>query len=1170
MLHTEISILDKYTKTEGPVHITGTQALVRLAIVQSLRDKAAGLNTACYISGYRGSPMHNIDKELWRMPNVLDEHSIKFNPGINEDLAATALWGTQNANAMRGALYDGVYSMWYGKGPGIDRSMDAIRHAHMNGTSRHGGVLAVVGDDHSLSSTDVPAAHENAFAELMMPVLYPASVAEIIELGLLGWAMSRFAGFWVGFKVIPDTVDATSIIDAEPFLPVIAEPDGVLFPPEGVNIRVPDLWYEQEPRLKTYKLPAALAFARANRINRVMLESSRPRFGIIASGKAYNDARQALYDLGIDDEIAAGLGITILKIAMPYPFDAETVRAFADGLEEVLVVEEKLDFTETHVRAALYGLPDGRRPRVVGQQSEDGGGLPAVLPELTPEIVAKTIAGRIAPFHTSEAMRARLLQVEDKEKATRQRQMLEVKRTPYFCSGCPHNTSTKVPEGSYALGGVGCHFMATQMERDNFAATHMGAEGANWIGHAPYTSDNHVFQNMGDGTYYHSGLLAIRASVAAESTITYKILFNSAVAMTGGQPIDGPLTPEAISWQVQAEGVKRIHVVSEDPDQLAGPSSFAPGTKFSHRSDLDQVQRDCRDFDGVSVLIYEQMCAAERRRQRRRGRIEDPDRRVFINSLACEGCGDCNTQSNCVSVTPLDTPLGRKRRIDQSSCNKDMSCAEGFCPSFVSVHGAELKAAGVKESTGQTALLLPADLVDLPEPTACALPDGRPYNILVAGVGGTGVVTIGALITMAAHIEGNCFSAVDQFGMAQKGGAVTSHLRLAANAEDIRAVRLNAATADLVIGCDSLVTGADLALNTMAHGSSRVLVNTNEQITGQFARNPDLIFPSTDLKVRIEAAAGADQVDFVAATRLARALMGDAIASNLFIVGYAYQKGLLPVSAEAIEKAIELNGVAVAMNSESFTWGRRAAVDAQAIEALAARAASAAIDESTGADESLDEAIARRAEDLRHYQNAAYAKRYSDLVERVRAAEAAVRSDMADLTDAVARGAYKLMAYKDEYEVARLYTDGRFEAALRQQFDGDFTLAYHMAPPTLSRGNEPSGRPAKRRFGPNMIWALKVLTKFKALRGSMLDPFGHTAERKTERQLITDYERLVVELTDGLTADTHALAVQLARLPEKIRGYGPIKDGNIESTKAEEAALLEQWRAGGGLQAVAE
>ncbi len=1119
-------------------------------MLQYLRDKAAGLNTASYISGYRGSPLHNIDKELWRANRFLADRAIHFIPGINEDLPATSCLGTQQSSMFGDSTHDGGFAMWYGKGPGLDRSIDAVRHGNLIGTSRHGGVLAVVGDDHAMKSTDVPAASETMFADLQMPMLYPATVEEIVDYGLYGWAMSRFSGAWTGFKVTADTVDAAASIDGDPHRLQIILP-AFDFPDDGVNIRAGDRWNFQETRLRQYKLPAALAFARANNLNQVVLESPRPRIGIISSGKAAVDVRQALMELGISGAQAADLGIVMLKMGMPFPFDGDAVRQFADGLEEVVVVEEKRRFMESKVRDTLYDLPDGRRPRVVGRYDSEGKEMLPGCGEFGAEEIARALAGRIAHFHTSERITARLAFLDAKAGRAAQRQEMAVTRIPYFCSGCPHNTSTKVPEGSRGQGGVGCHYMATYMDRDTDAHTQMGGEGANWIGHFPFSKAGHVFQNIGDGTYFHSGLLAIRACIAAEVNITYKILYNDAVAMTGGQPIDGELSPMLISQQVHAEGVRKIVVVSDQPDKYPASADFAPGTTFEHRRALARVQRELRQVEGVSVLIYDQTCAAEKRRRRKRGDMEDPARRLFVNHLVCEGCGDCSTTSNCMSVLPLQTEFGRKRKIDQSSCNKDYSCAEGFCPSFVSVVG------GIPRKAGAVADV-PEKVRLLPEPRRPALVEGETYGILITGIGGTGVVTISALLTMAAHMEGKAFSTIDQFGMAQKGGAVSSHVRLAVNQDDIQSARLSTGTADLILGCDSLVTASELSLAAIDPGRSHVLVNNNQAITGQFALDPNLEFPSDDVEIRIQAETGPGKATFLNATRLATALLGDAIGANLFMLGHAYQQGLIPVSAEAIGQAIEMNGVAIEMNKSAFLWGRRAAVDLEAVMGQADQGASLDLP-----DNDLPALVARRKEDLTAYQNRRLARRYGDLVEQVKSRESEITPDSQALAMAVARNLYKLMAYKDEYEVARLYSDGRFKAALEQQFEGDYTLAFHLAPPVLSRISPDTGLPVKRDFGPWMGTAMTWLARLKFLRGGPLDVFGRTEERRTERRLIVEYEAMIGELLTGLKASNLGLAVRLAQVPELIVGYGHIKARHLQDANTLQDNLLAEWRVPG-------
>jgi indolepyruvate ferredoxin oxidoreductase len=1145
-----VSLDDKYVRRDGRICLTGSQALVRLTLLQAERDRAAGLDTACLVTGYRGSPMHNVDREFWRAGALVADRNIHFQPAVNEDLAATAIWGSQQAQLHGDARHDGVFAMWYGKNPGLDRSVDAIRHANFAGTSRHGGVLAVVGDDPAMMSTDTPATSEPTFVDLMMPVLYPADVREILDYGQLGWAMSRFCGSWVGFKTISDTVDTTVSIDADPGRLAIATPVDFAMPSGGLNIRLPDPWLEQEARQSNFKLQAAVAFARANALNRPLVAAPRPRLVVIGSGKTAIDAWQALADLGIDDAEAARIGITLFKLAMPFPLDAREIGALVRGAEEVLVVEEKRRVVETQIRDILFDLPQGERPRVVGRADAVGAPLVPGVGELSPDDIARALARRIAAFHDGARIGERLAFLDAKRASQQARQRLAVVRTTTFCSGCPHNTSTRVPEGSRAHGGVGCHFMTVNMDRRTTNHTHMGGEGATWIGQAPFVESGHVFQNLGDGTYFHSGLLGIRACVAANVNITFKILFNDAVAMTGGQPHDGPLNPALISQQVHAEGVRRIAVVSDEPGKYPAGTDFAPGTTFDHRDALDRVQRELRDWPGVSVIIYDQTCAAEKRRRRKRGTIADPDRRVFINEMVCEGCGDCNERSSCISVLPLETEFGRKRVIDQSSCNKDYSCADGFCPSFVSVIGGRPR----RRARGQP---VDAALLNLPEPILPVLADDRPYRILVTGVGGTGVATIGALLTMAAHIEGLGCASVDQFGMAQKGGPVTSHVQIARTPGDIRAVRLNAGAADLLLACDKLVAGGELALATIARGRTRVLVNTHEAITGQFTRNPDLAFPGVELAERLTAEAGADRVDFLDATRLATSLLGDAIATNLFMLGHAWQRGRIPLTLAAIDRAIELNGVAVEANRQALAWGRRAAHDLSAVERLA-RPAESGMPARKAA--TLDEMVAVRANQLAAYQNAGYARRYEALVARVRAAELARAPGFGGLAEAVARYGYKLMAYKDEYEVARLFADPRFAARLRDGFEGDFALRFHLAPPLFARRDPDTGLPVKHEFGRWMMGAMRLLAAGKVLRGTPLDPFGHTFERRTEQRLIVDYESVVDELTGGLDADNHALAVEIACVPEKIRGFGHVKVRHLAEAKRCEADLLAAWR----------
>jgi indolepyruvate ferredoxin oxidoreductase len=1143
-----VTLDDKYTLERGRIYLNGTQALARLPMMQRQRDLATGLDTACFISGYRGSPLGALDQTLWSARSHLKKDHVHFVPGLNEDLAATAVWGSQQVNMFEGAKYDGVFAMWYGKGPGVDRTGDVFKHANAAGTSPHGGVLVLAGDDHACKSSTLPHQSEYAFMDASIPVLNPSGVQEILDYGLIGWAMSRYSGCWIGMKTIAETVDTSASVSVAPDRVKITYPTDFELPPDGLNIRWPDVPLDQEFRLHKYKLYAALAFARANKLDRVVIDSPKPRFGIVTTGKSYLDVRQALEDLGIDDEYAAQIGIRVYKVAMSWPLEREGMRQFAEGLEEILVVEEKRAVIENQLKEQLYNWREDVRPRVVGKFDENRNWILPSPSELTPAAVAKAIAQRIARFHTSPRIAERLEFLAAKE-AQLARLQPAVARVPWFCSGCPHNTSTKVPEGSRAVGGIGCHYMATWMpDRNTDTFTQMGGEGVPWIGQTPFTKTEHIFANLGDGTYNHSGSLAIRAAVAAKVNITYKILFNDAVAMTGGQRHDGgTLTVASIAQQVQAEGIARLVVVADDPDRYPANNGLPPHTPIYHRDKLDEVQHELREVEGVTVLIYDQVCAAEKRRRRKRGLMVDPPQRVFINEEVCEGCGDCSKKSNCLSVVPVETEFGRKREIDQSSCNKDMSCVNGFCPSFVTVHGGQLKK--TKPSGG--------NFVPLPMPSLPAL--DQPYGILLTGVGGTGVVTIGALLGMAAHLEGKGVSVLDMAGLAQKGGAVFSHIRIANRPEDISAVRIASGGADLLLGCDLLVAASADGLSKLGKGLSKVIVNTAETITGGFTQDPDLRFPTSASHEALVEAAGQSAVDFVDAGRLAVALMGDSIAANLFLLGYAWQKGLVPLSAEAIEQAITLNNVAVAFNKEAFLWGRRAAFDRAAVEAIVRP--NLAPSGSRKLSETLDEVIERRAKQLIEYQDEAYAERYLAIVRRAAQMEAQRTPGRTGLADAIARSLYKLMAYKDEYEVARLYTDGRFLKNLSEQFEGDYTLEFHMAPPILARRHPITGHLTKQRFGPWMMKAFRFLASLKHLRGSSWDVFGRSAERKTERRLIGEYIAVVEEILQRLTHDNYATAVELALIPERIRGYGHVKEANLKDAKQAEAQLLAAFRA---------
>ncbi|MEH6592311.1 MAG: indolepyruvate ferredoxin oxidoreductase family protein, partial [Halioglobus sp.] len=912
----KVTLKDRFTQHEGRIHLRGSQAMVRLYMVQRLRDLAAGLNTAGFISGYRGSPMTAIDEELWRVEDMLKEHHIHFWPGTNENLAMTSVWGSQQTNYYNDSKYDGVFSMWYGKGPGLDQAMDAVRQGNWHGSSKHGGVLIGVGDDPNMTSTINNYASELLFEDLLMPVLYPADIQEVLDMGLYGIALSRFSGAWVGYKLLPETIETSSSVDGDINRVQIITPD-FDFPTEGVNAFLQDSVYLQEARIRNYRLPAALAFARANRLNYVSHESETPRIGIVAMGKTWRDVRQALVDLGISEQQAADLGITILKVAMPFPADLETYSEFANGLEEVLVIEEKRDQIENGMRNACYNMPADQRPLILGRFDEQGLPLVDNSKQLTADEIALVIAQRIQRFYDTELTQARVRRLAGAGERTAGLPALNMQRLPYFCSGCPHNSSTKIPEGSRALGGVGCHYMVTWMDRETYTFCQMGGEGITWVGQQPFVKTDHIFQNLGDGTYFHSGSTAVRAAVTAGINITYKILYNDAVAMTGGQPVDGTLNVDQITRQMRDEGIQRIAVVTDEPEKYNSGANFASGTTVHHRRELDDVQRQLREVKGVSVMVYDQTCASEKRRRRKRGKFPDPAKRYFINDRVCEGCGDCGVQSNCTSIQPLETDFGRKRKIDQSSCNKDYSCVEGFCPSFVTVKGGKLR-----KLSGLSGSDVSPNTEELPAPVFPELPETGSYTLMVTGVGGTGVVTIGALLGMAAHIDDLGVSIVDQLGFAQKGGPVVTHVRLAREQDQIHASRVNNGAADVLLACDMLVAGSDKVLESLDAEKTRAIVNIEQNYTGDFTRDKDLAYPADSIISRLKASTKPQDSDFFNASKVAVKLLGDSLGANLMLTGFAWQRGMIPINESSLLQAIELNGVAIDWNKEAFAWGR--------------------------------------------------------------------------------------------------------------------------------------------------------------------------------------------------------------------------------------------------------
>src|SRR5215510_673445 len=1146
----QVTLDDKYDLAKSRIFVTGLQAIVRLCLMQKERDRRAALTTAGYVTGYRGSPLGTLDQQFIRAQRSLDKYDIRFQAGLNEDIAATAIWGSQQAELRGEGKFDGVFGLWYGKGPGVDRTGDVFRHANFAGTSKHGGVLALMGDDHTAESSTTAHQSEYHFIDVMIPILNPAGVQEILDYGLYGWAMSRFCGTWVALKSMHETVESTAVIDGSLERVNIVIPEDFAMPEGGLNIRLRDTILGQEARLHDYKRDAMLAFVRANKLNKYITSGGRrPKIGVITVGKSYLDVRQALDELGIDEVKCNDLGIRLYKIGCPWPISQRDLKQFADGLELIIVVEEKRSLIEVQVREELYGTAN--QPVCIGKKDEQGNWLFPVKGALDPNEVAICIGERILQrIGGNEEIAARVAALKEAQRILAETQDVAV-RIPYFCSGCPHNTSTVVPEGMRAYAGIGCHYMAQWMDRSTLGFTQMGGEGANWIGEAPFSKRAHVFQNLGDGTYNHSGSLAVRAAIQAGVNITYKILFNDAVAMTGGQRVDGEISVPQIANEMAAEGARRVVVVTDEPWKYPSGIKWPAGLKIHHRDDLQEVQKELAAVPGCTVLIYDQTWAAEKRRRRKRGQFPDPEKRVVINELVCEGCGDCGVQSNCVSVQPLETEFGRKRTIDQSSCNKDYSCLKGFCPSFVTVHGAKLKAgSGIAE---------PATLPPLPEPALPSLPPGGTYSMIVTGIGGTGIVTVGAIVGMAAHLEDKACGIIDMAGLAQKGGAVFSHIRIAERPEDIHAIRVAAGSADLVLGGDVVVAGSKKVLGAVKPGATAV-INLAEFLPGDFTRNADFSLPTERLKRAIAAAAGRDHACFIDATRLASALLGNSIATNMFLLGYAYQRGALPLSAAAIEQALALNGEAVAMNQAAFRWGRRAAVDLAAVEALAKPEQPDPVQQLS---QSLDETIARRVAFLSAYQNAAYAERYRALVERTRAVEAAKVPGKSELGEAVARYLFKLMAYKDEYEVARLHAEHTWPQVKDAVAGDKLKLEFHLAPPLLARRDPITGVPRKMSFGAWLLPVFRGLAKLKFLRGTALDPFGYTAERRTERALIADYEAMLDEVLQRLTADNHHLAVALAAIPEKIRGFGHVKVRHLKAAKADEAALLDQFRSGG-------
>ncbi len=1135
-----ITLNDKYEIRKGKIFVTGTQALVKLPMIQKEIDSINNIKTSCFISGYRGSPLGAYDRELWKAKPYLKSNNIEFSPGLNEDLAATAVWGSQQPGLISESIVDGVFSIWYGKGPGVDRSGDAFKHGNSAGSSKNGGVLVLLGDDHTAKSSTLAHQSEFAMIDAQIPVLNPSNIQELIDYGLLAWKMSRYSGLWVSMKCITATVDSSASINISPYLTNGSKINSSY--KKNVHIRWPDDILAQEERITKIKIPAVLEFAKAHNLNKPIWNQGKKKLGIIATGKAYNDLRQCFVDLEINEEVAKSLGIHLFKVGMSWPLEPSSLINFCSGMNEILVIEEKRSLVESQTRDILYNT-QYRPLRIIGKKDENNLDLITEDNEIKVDDLSIVISNRITKNCILPKSESKINIIKNYTKDKVKIDGID-ERIPYFCSGCPHNTSTKIPSGSKAMAGIGCHFMAAWMNRDTALYTHMGAEGTNWIGMSSFVKTKHIFQNIGDGTYNHSGLLAIRASVAAKVNITYKILYNDAVALTGGQPIDGMPTPASISHQLYGEGVKKIVVVSDDITKYSVQDNFSIGTTFYHRSKLNSVQKDLIERTGVTVIIYDQTCATEKRRRRKRGIINEPNKRLFINDLVCEGCGDCSKASNCVSIEPYETKFGRKRKINQSTCNKDYSCADGFCPSFVSIINGK-----IKKQDKNTVYLSKKDLELIPNPIKSNLKE--PYNILVAGIGGTGVVTIGALIGIAAHIENKGISILDKVGLAQKGGAVVSHIRIAKDPSDIFAVNISKRSVNFLLGCD-MVTASSSAVRELMNPSKTIsIINDHETPIAESVLNRDYSFNAKRTREIINEYSL--DSEFFNASEIATKMFGDSIASNLFLTGYAIQKGLIPIKPSSLLKAINLNGTFIEMNINAFNWGRVAAYD---ITLLNKKIGNQKLKEEVLFN--LATYIEEKSKDLTKYQNDKYSRIYKNQINKIIVLDNYKGNK--GLSEVAAKNLYKLMAYKDEYEVARLYTDGRFKKYLESTFEEGYQIKFHLSPPLLSPTNLETGNKEKITLSGKFIMLFKFLKLFKFLRGSVFDPFGHTQERKTERLLIKNYILLIDEVVNSVNKNNYSIALQILSIPNMIRGYGHVKIESIREADISRKKLLQLFR----------
>ena len=1126
-----VTLDDKYATNTGMAYITGIQALVRIALDRSRRDRKSGLNTGGFISGYRGSPLGGFDTELNRNPQLLEEHGIHFQPGVNEELGATAVMGSQKFDLVgQGGNYDGIFGIWYGKAPGVDRSGDALRQANISGTHRHGGVLALAGDDHLAKSSVLPQQSEYFFVHTEIPLFNPSDIQDVLDFGQHAFELSRYSGLWTAMICVSDTMDASAVVNLDPNRLKFRHPE--MYDPRSNTDLNRGLYLkgrlEHEKIQREIRLPSVGHYVKANNLDGIRFGSSSPRLGIVATGKAYRDLRQALSLLGITEAMAKDIGLAIYKIAVSWPLEQTGIIELAKHTEKLLVVEHKRAFVEPQIKEILYHSDSGKRLPIWGKRTPTGENFLRDTLELT----AEELVGALLQFLPEELTTQKMKDVEaliDRQQAWAGENHESAARIPYFCSGCPHSRSVKVPEGARSMPGIGCHAMSETAGLSSDGQIAMGNEGALWIGQAPFSKDKHIFVNIGDGTYFHSGILAIRQAVAANATMTYKILYNDAVAMTGGQLLDGKLTVPQLAKQLDAEGVRRIEILSERPHLYGGGPILGSQVKVRHRDELMEIQSELAEFQGVSAIIYDQTCATEKRRRRKRGEYENPGRRLFINERICEDCGDCSAQSNCLSIEPVETNFGRKRKINQSNCNMDFSCVKGFCPSFVWVEDVEFQRQEIDKTLLENLCneLSDARVADL---------DGT-INLVIAGIGGMGVTTAAAILAMATHIDGNNASTLDMTGMAQKGGPVTSHVRFSASGVDIEGPRVPIAELDILVASDLLVAGNADSLSCINKDRTFIVANSKIAPTADFVMHQILPFDSARIQQTLKSSSR-DSV-FVDVAGIAESLLGDAIYTNLMLLGLAAQAGVLPVSTSAVENAIRLNGVSIELNLNAFRIGRILFENPDAIGKLLPQS-----EESV--EMSLEERLNFLHNELAEYQNTSLANKFTELVNRVKIAENSNSSDPDSLARHVAENLYRVMAYKDEYEIARLYSDRAFKLRLQNQFANHGKLKVMLAPPFLNRLDAMTGRPEKREFGPWVFHMFNILKRFKFLRGTRFDPFGRTRERKAERELLQNYLIDIETILAQMETMPLDLLKDLAKLPSIVKGYGHIKHANLQ------------------------